>query len=226
MTWAAMGAAAVGLAGSVGQGMLNKKSQKEGLKSSQQVIMTPEQKRMLRRTTGLTDMVLAGGQTPADIAAANAAQTEGQLALRDAVAQQEVMPGSGAMTPEMLAMLQGKALQGRVAGNVAVRNASYENARQAGLQIALGAKEKGVTGQKSASGYGGMADALGGVAQSVGLAIPTGDKNDTGTMKIQANSPTTSAPFGPTGVQLPGGTTTPDIVNDPKFKIKYGSNIK
>jgi hypothetical protein len=176
MTWAATGAAAIGVAGSVGQGMMNKKAAKEGAKNSQQLIMTPQQKQMLRQMTGINSMVLAGGQTPGDIAAANAAQTEGQLALRDAVAQQEVMPGSSAMTPEMLAMLQAKALQGRVAGNVQTRNASYDAARQAGLQIALGSQPKGQTSTRTGSGYGAMSEALNGVAKGIGLAIPTTEK--------------------------------------------------
>lgn len=222
MTWAATGAAAIGVSGSVGQGFLNKRDQEKGVTRKQENLMTPEQKRMLRRTTGLTDMVLAGGQTPGDIAAANAAQTEGQLALRDAVAQQEVMPGSSAMTPEMLAMLQEKALQGRVAGNVATRNASYDAARQAGLQIALQTPSKGTTSNVSSSGNAAMADALGQVGKSIGIATPTGGGGGTPAAAVAPASAPSAAP----NVQLPGGATTPDIANDPRFKLKYGGNIK
>jgi hypothetical protein len=207
--WPMIAAAGISAAGSVAQGALNKKN---GVATQQQVLMTPEQKRMLRRMTGITDMVLAGGQTPADIAAANAAQTEGQLALRDAVVQQEQMPGSSAMTPEMLAMLQAKSLQGRVAGNVAVRNASYDAARQAGLQLALNSKASGTTQTKTAVGDGAMADALGGVAQGVGMLIPTTPPEAPASVQ-----PTTVQPG-----QLPGGATTPDFANDPRFKLKYG----
>ena len=192
MSWACVAGGTIAAVGSIGGGMLNAKNQKEGLKSSQQVIMTPQQKMMLRQMTGITGATLAGQLTPGDVAASNAAQTESQLGLRDAVAAQEQQPGSAPMTPEMLAMLQGKALQSRVAGNIDVRDKGYDAARLAGLQIALNSKPQGSTGNKSGDGMGALGDALGGVAQGIGLMIPTKAK-------------TTVSPTSTTST-LPGGT--------------------
>ena len=209
MTWAVTGAASIGVAGSIGQGLLNKN---KGTAATQKVQMTAQQKQMLRQMTGLTGATLAGQLTPGDVAASNAAQTESQLALRDAVAAQEQQPGSAPMTPEMLAMLQGKAIQGRVAGNIDVRNKAYDAARLAGLQIALNSKPTGTTQTQQDTGNGAMADALGGVAQGVGMMIPT-------------TSPTTVSPTQPSST-LPGGTQNLALNDqtqalDAKLRLKY-----